>query len=625
MPTQPTPTTTLTLADCPRCGATFGVDTEALGAGAGVRCPDCESRIEVATLVRRPLRVASAIAATALPVAASGEKRVAPTAAPTPAQKPPAATSEPATLADWLRGSETAATAEPVRPNFAEALKSAPQAAQAGVAALGSVAAKVAPAGIGSAPGAAPRGEPTPATKPTATPTSAAPPKAAPPVADFRFDFGSSSLEVADDARSKAPNGPSAPSIDLSSALRQTSGPAEPKATTPAEPTASKARVAVEKPAAKFRAEGSRSWTGMLSAAAGLLAIAAPATYMLLTWPSDSAPLVEPFTSATEAPDNPSSELAARPAAKNDRAVIVATPTAPEASDSTAPVAPAAFESDAHSGAPGRYGVAVGDRYAATAESTDEPAPFDPRADSAPLAEPAAQDSQPAASSDRVASFESPPADSALRPLDESTASATAEQSPLVGAPVYDDALLAEALAEAAPASRGFVGGDLSDPAQAPVMGQHYARLCYLAQVLTFHQPSAQSIDAQSTALESVDLLQRTLRTQGARDAASQVAGPWLAWTGRPHGGVVFVGVPSNARPAGSVSEYRFQVAGSEVVVVTKKPIDVDRFVAVNSRSVGIVGVVVESPRERIAGYTGDAERVVWARKTLALRDADEP
>jgi hypothetical protein len=359
-----------------------------------------------------------------------------------------------------------------------------------------------------------------------------------------------------------------------------------------------------------------------------LLAIAAPAAYMILTWTDEPAAVADQSFEFEGSPpgvaDEPKKQIAPPKSFVADRVQ----PSAPSS------VEPAGFEREvaapkaspvdryatpAAGEAQDRY--STGERYAVPAPSASpvtkaggEPAEFAPSERVTRLEADAPADN-------RIAAFESP----------EPAASAPAQDTPFVetqgdtvvssltGAPVYGDDDLAQAMEGAEPAARGFVAGDLADPSQASAMGQHYARLCYLAQVLTFYEPAGDS--TTNLSLEAADILKRSLRTQAARDNATQVAAPWIAWTGKPHGGVMFAGTPTVATRAGSVYEYRFPVGDEEVVVVSQKPFDVDRFVAVNSRAVGVIGVMVESPRERIAGYTGDAERVVWARKTLTLRE----
>ena len=187
----------------------------------------------------------------------------------------------------------------------------------------------------------------------------------------------------------------------------------------------------------------------------------------------------------------------------------------------------------------------------------------------------------------------------------------------LVNAPRYGASELAAAFSPAEAAASGFASGSLDDPAQVSTMGQHYAHLCHLAQVVTLLDTGDPSL--MTAELQAADVFKRLLRDDRSRGQSRQIAGPWIAWTGRPHGGVFFAGMPEDLRRAGEAIQYEFRIGESVVPVVMSEPIDPNRFSQTGAAEVGVIGVVVENPRQWIAGYEGDAERVVWARKTLAL------
>jgi hypothetical protein len=241
---------------------------------------------------------------------------------------------------------------------------------------------------------------------------------------------------------------------------------------------------------------------------------------------------------------------------------------------------------------------AAEDRYEAS-PAPAEPAAFAPPEEKIdPMVEPAA-------------AMADPPSDPLAPP---------SQQVGLVNAPEYGARELAEAFSPAEAAAIGFATGSLDDPAQVSTMGQHYAQLCHLAQVLTLLDTKDPSL--MTAELQAADTFKRLLQDGRSRAQSRQIAGPWIAWTGRPHGGVFFAGLPDDVRRAGEVMQYQFRIGESVVPVVMAQAIDPARFQ--NSAEVGVIGVVVENPRQWIAGYEGDAQRVVWARKTLPLPRAEE-
>lgn len=390
----------------------------------------------------------------------------------------------------------------------------------------------------------------------------------------------------------------------------------------------------------------SRSWAGPLTVAATLIAIGAGAIYLVAPWDADqlnSAAITgfEPDQRISEAPTNE--------APGTDFSLADSAPPAFDTeSPSTDPIRdpaaePASFE------APIEEASEVEDRYA-QADPPADPFLANPPALALPTEEtpaevPAAGDRYASLPTSPEPTFNQPESFAAAEfetPAPETVEGATPPLEPvartpepvievpesdpvgLVNAPTYTTADLAEALAMAEPAARGFTEGTLSDPEQVSLMGQHYARLCYLAQILTLVDPTDSDPRRLATELQSSDLLSRVFRGNRPREESRQIAGPWVNWTGRPHGGVFFAGIPVEMTSVGEVIEYQFDLGEAKIPVVMPEEINPSRFLRVDATDVGIFGVVVENPREWIAGYQGDSERVVWARKSLALRRPEE-
>lgn len=559
MPTSPSRATPVRVAECPRCGQLFAIESEE----GQVACPACDGEVAVDKLEVVELRVASPV---------DPAPRLAEAATPA------SAAAAPPTVAEWLLRKEgalppAAAATPPVTPgddakrSLAESLGWRNEPANPGLAASSLDDRN--------------------------------------PLADFRFDFGDTPLAET-----------TATPVDSQSVALEIGG-----LSAEASPVAEPAFVAASRVAAKG------SWSSMLSTVAGLLMIVLPGAYLALSWPGEGGSVETVAFGGEDTALGPEGEKANSVESPREGAAIVDPATRP-----------ASFDADADRGAPDREidlpptaprevtvppggaatvsptappvddpfaaaptGVAVGDRYATVAPAP-EPAGFALSED-----EPARITAPPAGGN---ASIEAPPASMPVG---------------LVRAPRYGLEELRAALAPADDSLRGFSGGTLADPARAAEMGQHYARLCYLAQVLTLIESDPSQGDLLTAELQGLESFTRLFRSELARAASRQVASHWIGWTGRPHGGVFFAGVPEDLRAAGDVVQYRFDLGGSAVPVVMAKPIDVGRFVNTGARELGVVGVVVENPREWISGYDGEAERVVWARKTIPLAKPTEP
>lgn len=621
----------LRVAECSSCRQLFAVyETEGL-----ISCPGCSATTAVASLEIAELGIAAPVTPVVLDpvsepvIAASPEPQEAPTPAipeanPGELAEEPKDPSRPPTVAEWLMQSEPAAPTP--TPTPAPASDPLPEPA-------------VPKRSLSESLGWNPAGfqldglaEPTPgdslaseqATAP-ARPAEPEPPTTAPrteqPVSDFRFDFASSPLAEHPAASSPSPTEPAfaveepadAVSLELST----------PSAEADEEADFNALLSGATEPQR-------RGWSAPLSAAAGILLVAAPAAYLALTWPSEGE--------LADASENRGRRLVAEssdPGTDLEAELNVSTlpfgedlaaeSTVPQPEESDDPpiqdpaTQPASFE----------------------APSTDLPpnpfpasGPIDTPAYRAAEATP--QEAQEAAPvGDRYASMqvESEPEGFTLPEDDFAAIETTTEPAPLapvertaqpaiglVNAPRYSTQQLSEAFDQAVPAGKGFAEGTLTDPTQVSSMGQHYARLCYLAQVLTLLDPAEKQGGVFTAELEAADVFTRLFREERPRVESRQIAGPWIGWTGRPHGGVFFAGVPEEMKAAGKTVQYVFRVGEVTVPVVMAEKINVDRFINSAAREVGVIGLVVENPRDWIAGYEGDAERVVWARKTLPLR-----
>ncbi|MEO0716905.1 MAG: hypothetical protein AAFY58_07935, partial [Planctomycetota bacterium] len=351
------------------------------------------------------------------------------------------------------------------------------------------------------------------------------------PPNDFRFDYASSPLAEQPEIDPGAAIDDSTDTVSL-----ELSGP-------PEEAEEDTHLAALLAGAAEPKRRG---WTGPLSVVAGLLMIGLPAGYVVTTWPSEAE--------VADAAQNRGRRLAAEPTAPDAETeastlpfgddIAAAPPTLPTEVPSETPIQDPATQ-------PASY-------EAPRTDLPPNPFPADGPLGTPPFAEEQAIEpmpqEEPSPVGDRYASMQvdSEPQEFALPEdqfaLMESTPEPAAELSPiertpqpmvaLVNAPTYSTQQLAEAFNDAVPAGKGFAEGTLDDPAQVSSMGQHYARLCYLAQVLTLLDPAEKQGGIATAELEAADVFKRVFRGAGPRAESRKIAGPWIGWTGRPHGGV---------------------------------------------------------------------------------------
>ncbi len=264
-------------------------------------------------------------------------------------------------------------------------------------------------------------------------------------------------------------------------------------------------------------------------------------------------------------------------------------------------------------------GAAVASTNLSTPEERPERlASFESPSDELPLPADLAVAQEPAALID-------PPALEEPRPFPPSEQPQPASAESLIaGAPRYGIVDLENAMIGAEQARADLAAYRLEDQDQLALLGRSYAKLCELAQVLSFLEEDASQPGLEMQRLHATNLFARLFRHAHARADSAQVAMRWLTWGDRTHGGIFFSGIPEAKGPAGSVYEYQFRLANEELVtVLTPEPIEAKRFLS--AESIGLVGCVIESPTDRVAGYTGHAEQAVWVLRTIPLGAPDLP
>jgi hypothetical protein len=189
----------------------------------------------------------------------------------------------------------------------------------------------------------------------------------------------------------------------------------------------------------------------------------------------------------------------------------------------------------------------------------------------------------------------------------------------LLNPPSFTADELAVALETAQQAQPKLVSGDLSDGLEVQrAKGLSYSLLCELAQKMSFVDAASRADYIKQLAREAHALFQQTLADAHTRDEVALIARKWIESRHRKHGGVFFAGRLISEVDKGSVVECQFDVGGREALIVVVPQDSTDQL-AQRSRSLGIVGWIVDKPAEGVSGYTGEAKQAVWASRLIPL------
>jgi hypothetical protein len=214
------------------------------------------------------------------------------------------------------------------------------------------------------------------------------------------------------------------------------------------------------------------------------------------------------------------------------------------------------------------------------------------------------------------------PADMASEEPRRFTAPAAAalvgDEAHIVGAPLFTVAEFATTLSQAEKAEPGLVAGDLSDPAVRGEKGRSYAKLCDLAQMITFCDDPSAADRLTELRHNADDIFQKTLSTAHTRDEVARIAAIWIDSPHRQHGGVFVAGTIRGGEIAGDTYEYQLSTeAGGELKLLLPRPLDTH--VAAAGHPVAIVGSIVDDPARKVSGYSGATPRVIWVRDVIPL------
>jgi len=220
------------------------------------------------------------------------------------------------------------------------------------------------------------------------------------------------------------------------------------------------------------------------------------------------------------------------------------------------------------------------------------------------------------ASDNRSGDEPSPLVEPAAEPIAEVSA-ATPPPLPLRG-PIYTVDQLATAFDDAAAAQPGLISGDLSDAAVRRTKGMSYAKLCDLAEALTFVERISASVESEQASAGAQRLFRETLSDPHTRSEVDRIAAIWIDSPHRRHGGVFLAGTLRGGEIAGDVYEYELTTDdGGKIALLAAEPLG--PIVESSQRPVGIVGSIVAHPAADVAGYHGTADRAIWVTRAIPL------
>ena len=136
------------------------------------------------------------------------------------------------------------------------------------------------------------------------------------------------------------------------------------------------------------------------------------------------------------------------------------------------------------------------------------------------------------------------------------------------------------------------------------------SRACTFAQAT----PGRES-EHNALATQAEQLLADTLASERMKGQIGELAAQWLDAAARDSTGVVAAG-----RVVGSHMGFTHQrgvlleLAGTSRRLAIVGPVAID---APSGATVLVVGTLIDKPQERISGYTGSADQVVWAGMVL--------
>lgn len=220
-------------------------------------------------------------------------------------------------------------------------------------------------------------------------------------------------------------------------------------------------------------------------------------------------------------------------------------------------------------------------------------------------------------SANRYGEEPSPLEEPAAEPIGDAVAAYPEAPLPLAG-PTYTLQQLSETLNSATEAQRGLIEGDLGDATVRRTKGMSYARLCDLAEALTFVERIGPTVEGEQAEQDAEKLFRETLADAHTRSEVDRIATLWIDSPHRSHGGVFLAGQLSGGDISGSIYEYELTIDdGGKFTLLAAEPLDPS--VQGSSQPVGIVGSIVKHPSVDVTGYRGTADRAIWVTRAIPL------
>jgi hypothetical protein len=186
----------------------------------------------------------------------------------------------------------------------------------------------------------------------------------------------------------------------------------------------------------------------------------------------------------------------------------------------------------------------------------------------------------------------------------------------VVDPPQIGTAALEAALQAAADVRLSLAAGELTDPTLRPLKADAYRDFAALAEAVTFAKPTSGREAEHDQLLRRADqLLRETLVSERIVGQLGRLADDWIETSERGSSGLIAAGnvIGSHLGIAGQRG-ILLELAGTPraLAVVAEQAID-----APAGARVVVVGALLDEPRQRIRGYTGSADQVVWAGMVL--------
>jgi hypothetical protein len=138
-----------------------------------------------------------------------------------------------------------------------------------------------------------------------------------------------------------------------------------------------------------------------------------------------------------------------------------------------------------------------------------------------------------------------------------------------------------------------------------------YGELCRLAEAVTFVRIDADDPSFSNRRRAVQNLLLKAVGDGEKRHTVGRLAGMRLEAGSRPNNGVALAGTVQDLAQEGSLHRTRLVLFGAPKLVTVLSREAPQPALKPQDR-VLIMGIVIDNPRENLAGYAGDLSQVVW-------------